>query len=279
MALYKDPVSAIFAAIQAQNSLVLVPGEYTFGQPVAIPAPTGDYNTEIELTATSPASPYEGAVTIQYRRLDLADLATFLPQPIRAHGIATMADVANVLNANFGFAFVSSDLVAGPVNSLTNDYGDITITAAANSKFVIGSVTLSFAKGGIDIDTVMQQKQLPGLIYPAPDETKSYGQTYSYWRDFTAHEAALSAITVGASDLTTVASALTAVTTHNWVTNANARYSLLGASVIYNGLAAGRTDANQSYQNVLIIALGAGSLGYSGRLVMHYGLISDGIEE
>lgn len=279
MPLYKDPVSAIFAAIQEQNNLVLVPNEYTLSNPTAILAPEGDYNTEITLTAASPSSPYEGSVVIQYRRLDLADLATFLPQPIRANGIATMNDVADVLNKQFGFAFVHSDLVAGNVTSLTNDNGDITIVAAANSKFVIGQVTLSFIKGDIDIDQVMEQKVLPGLLYPAADETKSYGQTYSYWRDFTSQKALLENLIAGESSPANVAAALTAVTNHQWVTVGNARYSLQGAVIAYNGITEGRTDVNPSYERVMIVTLGAACLGYSGKLVLHYGLASDGIEE
>lgn len=278
MALYLNPLEAIYKAIETQNKLTLARDEYAFGTPTVIEVPDGSVNTEIVVTASTPRSPYEGSVTVQYRRLNLGDLQRFLPLPIRANGIVTTADVISVLNANFGMALTAQDLVQETITSLTDDVGQITLTAKPDSLGWIGSVVLDFVKGNININTALATKYLPGLIYPALDETKPYGELYSYWRDFTSKTAELDSVTVENQNLEAVKTALIAVTTHPWVTNAAGRYSLQGATITYAGVTTGRTDVNaHDYGKVVILDLGAGSLGYSGRLVLHYGVPPDGL--
>lgn len=276
MALYKQPLVAIFEALSSQNNLALVQSEYTIGVPTPYIDPEGVLNTELVITA-GVTSPYEGAATVRYTRNDLAALDMLLPQPIRAHDITSVADVIAVLNKQFGLNLQTEDLVAGAVNSLTNDNGDITLTAQANSLGWIGSVTLSFAKGGYDIDTTMTVKNLDGLLYPSRDETKAYAEMYSYWRDFSAQTDKLEPYVVGSSDFTDLAAALTAVTGDAWQTSGAHRYSLAGATVVYNGTTAPRMDANQQYNAVLVVQLSTSNLGYSGKLYCHYGAPDDGV--
>lgn len=276
MALYKDPLDAVFAAIQAQNGVALVRDEYTLSTPTVYEDdPTGVLNTQIVVTAATPRSPYEGSVAVQYTRLNLADLAHLLPQPIRANGIATIANVITALNTNHGMNFQASDLVQGPVTGLVDGAGDITLTAEANSYGWIGEVTLSFVKGSIDIATATTVKNLPGLMYPARDESKPYGELYSYWRDFTPQTTALDTITLETTDFTALASALTAVTGNAWSPNVAGRYSLLGATIAAVGLTADNPLTNPDYLKAVVVTLGEGSLGYSGQLILHYGTRTD----
>ena len=276
MALYKDPLDAVFAAIQAQNGVALVRDEYTLSTPTVYEDdPTGVLNTQIVVTAATPRSPYEGSVAVQYTRLNLADLAHLLPQPIRANGITTIANVITALNTNHGMNFQASDLVQGPVTGLVDGAGDITLTAEANSYGWIGEVTLSFVKGSIDIATATTVKNLPGLMYPARDESKPYGELYSYWRDFTPQTTALDAITLETTDFTTLAAALTAVTGNAWSANVAGRYSLLGATIAAVGLTADNPLTNPDYLKAVVVTLGEGSLGYSGQLILHYGTRTD----
>lgn len=271
MSLYKDPVDTIFKTAEKQNKVTLVRADYIMGDPVAYIDPNGVTNTEITLTARSNATAYEGAATLYYRRLDLADLAKFLPTPILAHGVATVADAAAALNTYYGLNFIVGDLVQGAV-SLTNDVGEVTLTATDTSKGWIGTVTLQFARGNIPIDSAVTNKVLDGVLYPNRDETKSFGEMYSYWRDFTDETVTLEGITTATTDFTALATMLTRVTKDTWQPSIASRFSLLGASVTYNGLTSGALRSNQTRGYVCIIQLGVGSLGLSGELMLHYGL-------
>lgn len=271
MSLYKDPVDTIFKTAELQNKVTLVRADYLMSEPAPYIDPNGLTNTSITLTSRSNATAYEGEATLYYRRLDLADLARFLPSPILGHGIATIADVTAVLNTYYGLNFQAGDLVQGPV-SLTNDVGQCTLTAIDNSKGWIGTVTLNLARGNIPIDTAVINKTLDGVMYPNRDETKPFGEMDSYWRDFTDQQTVLAAQTVQTTDFAPLAAALTAVTKNTWQATIAARYSLLGAQVMYNGLTTGEPRSNQTRGYVCVVKLGVGSLGLSGELFLHYGI-------
>lgn len=272
MSLYKNPLEAIYAAVEAQNNITLVRDEYTMSVPVAYVDPLGQTNTSITISAISPRSPYDGSVTVHYTRLDLAILANYLPSPLRGHGLTTILAVQTLLNKNYGLNFQTTDLEQGPVTTLVSDQGSVTLTAAENSLGWIGTVDLDFVKGDYDINAVVTVKDLPGMVYPARDESKPFGEFYSYWRDFTAYQSTLTPLTVQGNDLETIRGVLATETKAAWVTNANGRYSLLGASIFYNGPVAGYPRSNPAYGYVLVVDLGVGSLGFSGQLILHYGL-------
>ena len=112
---------------------------------------------------------------------------------------------------------------------------------------------------------------LPGLYYPEQDVTKPFGRMYSYWRSFTSVQAALSGIqTTSGADLVALKDALVAVTGDPWVVSGESRYSLAGATFVYNGPTSGNTDLNTSYNHGMIVNLSASCLGLSGSLNIHY---------
>lgn len=269
--LFPAPLDAILAAIKAQNGVDLVRAQYLFSNPIAVANPNGN-NTEITVTANSPESPYTGSVTVNYRRLDLANLATLLPLPLKFSGITTVAQAATALNAMFGLNFVmADDLVAGDLNVAVDGSGTLTLTAKANSLGWIGTVDLPFVLGNLPLATIITQPSLPGLLYPNRDVSKPFGEMYSYWRDFTAQSTALAGITTSAPDLAALAALLQQNTTHAWTAAASGRYSVKDAVVTYNGDTAGRTDCNTAYLKVCIVTLDpTASLGYSGQLFLHY---------
>lgn len=271
MSLYKDPLEAIFKAAETQNKITLKRDQYVLGDPVLYVDPTGKTNTEIVMTARSPASPYEGSAPLHYSRLDLASLATYLPSPILGHGIATITDALTLLNKNYGLNFVVADLVAGNT-ALVNDVGVVTLTAMEKSLGWYGTVDLIFARGNIDINTAVTVKSIPGMVYPSRDESKPFGEMETYWRDFTGHETVLDAQTPAAFDLAALKGVLTTVTGKTWVDTVAGRYSLMGAKVTYSGLTSGYPRSNQDRGYVVVIELGVGSLGLSGDLILHYGL-------
>lgn len=271
MSLYKDPLEAIFKAAETQNNITLKRDQYTLSQPAVYVDSTGKTNTEITLTARSPASPYEGSVIMHYRRLDLATLTSYLPSPILGHNLATINDVIALMNKNYGLNFVTADLVPGNI-SLTNDVGVVTLTAQPNSLGWIGTVDLIFGRGSIDINTVITVKSIQGMVYPNRDETKPFGEMETYWRDFTAHAAVLDAQSPETFDLEAIRTVLAAVTGKAWVSQATGRYSLMGATVTYCGLTTGFPRANTDRGFICVVQLGVGSLGLSGDLFLHYGL-------
>lgn len=285
MSLYPRPMDAILGAIASQDGVTLVESQYTFSTPTPYVDPNGQTNTQLTITAIEPDSPYQGSTPVYYKRLDLADLAKLLPQPIQGHGWATVADFWAVLNTNFGLNFVTGDLNdTDPLSIAADGSGNVTLTAQANSLGWIGTTNISFVKGGYDLSSSVTTTVLPGLVYPTRDETKPYGELYSYWMDFTTYQTDLSALTTASTDLTQVATDLSTVSGNTWVTNAAARYSLQNATVAYNGTVAAfvpidgeQATPNPSYTNVLVIKLDStASLGYSGYLFLHYGRIDDG---
>lgn len=287
MSLYPRPMDAILGAIASQNGgVTLVEAQYTFGAPTPWTDPSGQTNTQLSITAIQPDSPYQGTVVVNYKRLNLADLANLLPTPIQGHGWTTVADFWAVLNTNFGLNFVAGDLNDTDALVIGSDgSGTVTLTAQANSMGWIGTVTLPFIKGNYDLAASVTTTTLPGLVYPTRDETKPFGELYSYWMDFTAYQTDFSAVTTATTDLTQVAADLATVSGNAWTfTGGAARYSMQNATVAYNGavsaftpLADEQATPNPSYQNVLVIQLDPTySLGYSGYLFLHYGRLNDG---
>lgn len=272
MALYKDPVDTIFTTAENLNKVTLVREHYALGNPAEWVDPQGLTNTQISITATSQLSAYEGTQTLYYTRLNLADLSKFLPNPVLGYNLTTVAQVAQLLNTNYGLNFAANDLVAGPVATV-DDVGTVELTASATSKGWFGTVTINLARGNIPIDTAVTNKTIDGVLYPNRDETKAFGEMETYWRDFSSREADLTTITAEVPNLALVASILTENTGNAWVSGSSGRYSLQNATVLYNGGTIGYPRSNQTRGYVLVIRLGNGSLGLSGDLFLHYGLI------
>lgn len=271
MSLYKDPVEAIYKAAETLNKVTLARDEYTLGDPVEFIDPNGITNTKITIAAKSITSAYEGVATVSYRRLDLADLVRYLPTPILGYNITSVADVITVLNTYYGLNFLTSDLVAGPV-TLVGDTGEVTLTAQANSKGWIGEGVLQLARGNIPIDSAIRNKTLNGVLYPNRDASKPFGEMATYWRDFTNEKPTLDLVTTETTDFTALAGVLNAVTGNAWQSTTAGRYSLLGATVLFNGLTKDYPRSNQTRGYVCVIQLGVGSLGLSGDLFLHYGI-------
>ena len=282
MSLYPAPLTAILGAIAAQNKgVTLDPSLYTFGAPTPYADPQGATNTSMLITVAEVTSPYQGAQTVYYTRLNLADLAILLPQPIPGNGWTTVADFWAVLNANYGLNFVAGDLNDTDALTIASDgSGSVTLKAQPNSMGWIGQVTLSFVAGNYNLATTVTGTALQGLLYPNQDTSKPFGELYSYWRDMTTWQSDLQNLPIGNPDLTQLATDLTNCTGNAWSNMASGRYSLLGATVVYNGTTKAFTPLsgtlmtpNPGYTYVVVIQLGAGSLGYSGYLFLHYGLI------
>lgn len=273
---YNDPIDDILNAMSLQNGGVsLVKGQYTFGDPAVLNPAEGIANTSIVVTALVPASPYQGPVTVKYRRLDLADIANLVPIDLPSDNIATTMDVATLLNTTYGFNFTSDDIESSPV-SLTDGVGTATLVAKALSKGWVGTVDIALNKGGYAIDEYVTNRVLPGLFYPDVDPTKPLATMYSYWRDFSANKTDLTAVATGTANLQTIHDVLLANTSNDWLMSGVGRFSLEGATVSYNGPTSNYQRANTTmYTSVCVVDLSASCQGYSGQLFLHYGNPND----
>lgn len=270
MSLYTRPLTAILARLNSANGLALVENQYTYSAPSPSTAGGGTTNTKLTITAIVPDSPYQGPVDIYYQRLSLADLVGWLPSVIRCNALTTTLDFIHYLNSTFGLNFEDTDVVNAPLSGLTDGAGAVTLQAQTNSMGWIGSGTFQIVKGNYKLEDFVTVTAFPGLMYPVRDETRPFAETYSYWRDFTDYHDQLVGLTTESTDLTAVASALTGVTGSSWVTAGTGRYSLEGATVVYNG--ATTSDYNQSFLSVIKVQLDTTkNQGYAGNLIMHYG--------
>lgn len=288
MALFPDPLTSIYAAIQTQNGITLDPTQYGLSNPTPFTDPSGLTNTQLTLSPNTVQSPYVGSVTVSYFRWLLSDLLKQLPLPLKFNGLTTALTMAQAMNTYFGTNFTAADIVDAPVTVNEDGSGTLTLTAQANSLGWVGTVNLPFILGNFNLATAITTTALNGLLYPERDETKPYGEAYSYWRDFSASQATLVTHTTADTDLTDVANALSlaAGSGVTWVLTGASRYSLAAASITYNGTTAaypldssGNEQVNTAYSNVMTVLLDpVQCTGYSGTLIMHYNVPgSDGI--
>lgn len=274
MALYDDALKVILAEIKERSGVDLVEGEYLFSDPVAVPDAGDGNNTTLVITAKDVTSTYDGAVTMTYRRRQLSDLNILVPSLLKEVGLTTTLGVAQRLNQRFGTAFTAEDIVDGPLDGFTGT-GDVTIVAEPLSRYWVGQVTFQVQPGRYPLADSIQVTNLPGLPYPNQDLAKVFGEMYSYWRSFTAQNEVLKDLTTETTDLTPVKNALAAITGDQWFLVGQSRYSLNGATILYNGATTGNEKLNTDYANGMIIQLSADCLGLSGVLYLHYNLPLD----
>lgn len=270
MALYPDPLDSILGSIKSlNNGTELGRNEYIFDAPVAITPEAGGINTSLRISQKDSTSPYAGEVTVKHIRLNLADLLILVPAEVRCSGIVNTVQFASELNRMYGTNIGVDDIEN---NGLLLDAGtgDITLVAKPTSHAWIGSVTFHVTPGRYKLGDYLLDDTLDGLNYPDPYEGKAFGNAYAYWRNFSAQQAALDAITVGTPDWNAIKDVLIANTGDAWVTTGNARYSLEGATVLYVGAVAGYPELNQTYAKAVVVKLAAACLGLSGRMFLHY---------
>lgn len=273
MSLYPLPIPAILDNIEELNTdVVLDQADYNFSAPVAV-APDGTgTNTTMNISAKGVSSAFAGDVTVRHIRLNLADLITLVGDTIETNGITSTMVLANQLNVIYGTRFTTDDIVDTPV-ALVNGAGQVLLEAKPTSHGWIGQVTFNIVPGRYDLSKVVTSTTLNGLNYPDPYENKPFGNSYSYWRDFSAQHALLDALHTGESgDLVNVKDVLVAITGDGWVTTGNSRYSLDGAEILFVGDTVDYPEMNQKYARGVVVKLGTACLGLSGRMFLQYNL-------
>lgn len=270
MSLYPDPLDSILASIKSTSSIDLIKTEYTFGTPTPVDVDAKGTNTTLLITAKDVNSTYDGAVTVRYTRLDLADIPTLIGgNAIQIPTPTTTLDVATALNTLYGTNFTTDDIESSPV-TLSGDATDVTLTAKSTSLGWIGNVVFSVSEGRYLLYKEVTDVNLSGLSYADPYQSKPFGSSLTYHLDFSAQFAAVSILTVNNLDLGSLAQVMTAITGSTWVTDVAGRYSLKGTTGVFQGKTVDYPEANDSYDNVFVALLGTDCQGFSGRIFLHY---------
>lgn len=267
MALYKTPKAAILGAIYALNGVTLVESEYDYGQPVAVATDPDGTNTTITVTANSELSTFDGDMTVRYIRLPLSELTVLVPSTIQLPTVTSTLEFALAFNKVYGTSFTADDIEDTPV-ALTDGTGPVTLVAKPLSLGWLGSVTFNVIPGRFPLTGLTTV--LPGLNFPDPYENKPFGWAYSYWRDFTLAESLLEPVVVNNPDWVNIRDALIQITGDAWVLNGPTKFSLDGATALYNGPVSGAAHGNDRYDQLLVVQLGAACQNLSGRLFLHY---------
>lgn len=278
--IYKDPLDSILASIKTLNNVDLVKAEYTYGVPVAVEEDGAGTNTTILITSKDLQSTYDGQVTVRYRRLKLSDLPILVPLSIKVNLPTNTFQVAQRLNQLYGLKFTEDDIESTPIDlSGTAGVGTVTLVAKSTSLAWLGSVVVNVARGAIPIGDTILVTNLPGLYMPNRDDTKPYGEVYSIFRDLSPYAEGMRLLALGTGSLQDLATILTSASGDPWVTSGASRYSLDGATIVYNDIVSGDPRLKTNYERAVIVNLSTNlSLGLSGSLLLHYNL-PDGFDD
>lgn len=272
MSLYSDPLQEILKSIKDTNNVTLVQGEYNYSDPAEVSIPNGN-NAQFTISAKDQQSTYAGSVGVTVKRLPLSDLNSLITPKVRVYLPQTTLDIALAMNDAFGLNFSANDIAIYDLVELVDGAGVVTLQAAETSLNWIGSVDVAVEVGNIPLGDFLTTRNLNGIDYPAQISTRIFAKMYSYWRNFSAQQAALEQVQVGTGQLEILKGALTAITGDQWITATSGRWSLLNATVTYAGSTAGDDRFNQKYQKALVVALDQQSaLGLAGDLIIHYNL-------
>lgn len=292
MSKYQWPAAAaLLDAINTANGTAITAADISYSNPQVISGGmwqgvASDRNTAVRVTGISVN--YGGNKVIQYNRKDLAQIANIPGFKMAVYGINTVWDLIPYFAYWTGIKFSQSDLQNTAVSLNSDGTGSITMSAAANSLGWINSVTFNVTKGGIGIDTAVQNAALTGLNYPvsdaaAPPASATYGPVYTYPYDFSANTSTYltwtpGVLTQGQAD--TLVAALKGLDVGagaalwNDVASGNTGYTawnLTGATIVSNGLNNPNTmPTNPAYKYVMVLQLRSDVTVPSGLLYLHY---------
>lgn len=268
--------------INAANGTSYTTADVTFG----VPSPSQgswqggvtDRNTVVRLTAVE-GGLYEGTAQVAYDRLSLNDLPKVKGWKAIQTNPTTIHNLLPYLKYFTGVDLTPADVEDGGFTSNGDNTYAGTLTAKAGSIGWIGSTPVTVYPGGVRLDDVIEEDNLPGLNYPTALDTDIYGQFYLYSYDFTPNYNTFVDLEEDAelagAELTAVVAAIKAVDIGSgkdlWTADAGtAQWSLGGATVVRNGLNGSDLPTNPSYKYVLVIRPRSGMNTPAGDLYLHY---------
>lgn len=273
----------LLAITNAANSTSFTLADVDFGTPQVLSGTwqgnTTTKNTGVKITAKAGGS-YQGKQSVAFDRLKLNDLAAvnFPGLTLTGYGVTSAHGLIPWLSYWNGLHFTTDDIE----DSALTDNGDgtrtVTLTAKAGSLGWYGSVALTVKSGGAALNTLVTNTDLNGLNYPTASDQDTYAQMYMYPYDFTPYFntlALLNAGQVNAGTVTDLANAFKAVDLSSGKTlwngsEVSTAWSLVGASVVSNGLNNTGLPTNPAYKYVCVIQLRPDVTIPAGYLYLHY---------
>jgi hypothetical protein len=285
MSFQQPTLDDLLQLINTNNTLTLKSTDITWSKPQVVAGSWREQatlkNTAARVTA-DPASAFQGSVTQLYDRLKLSDLASFAG--FRVLGPATATAVHELLTSiayTTGLRFTTDDLENLSITT-ENSKRYAVLSAKPTSLGWIGSLKTEVIPGGVQLDTVVTQPVLPGLLYPNPEAvpgTDTMGSVYLYGYDFTAYYPDINGLIPGPlalADATKMVAMLKAVDVSAgktlWTTDpAATAWSLDGAVITRNGLNNTATlPTNPAYKYVLGIQPKSTLTSPKGVMYLHY---------
>ncbi|MNF82720.1 hypothetical protein D3C85_249470 [compost metagenome] len=276
-------VEDFLAAINTANSTAFTAADVVIGTPQVVEGTwqgqVTTHNTALRLTAKA-GGQYQGTKVLTFDRLKLNELtAAHIPGfRISAYNKDSVHDLIPMIAYWTGIHFTTDDLIDNPLT----DNGDNTWTAILSAKpgsiGWIGNVSVIVKKGSAPINEMVQVTSLPGLNYPTPLDTDTYGQLYLYGYDFTSYFTQVQALAPGvinstqADELVTMLKAVDISAGKALWTNTpgGTAWNLSGATVVSNGLNSVSLPTNPAYKYVLALQLDPAVLTPAGVMYLHY---------
>lgn len=182
--------------------------------------------------------------------------------------IATAHDILAALNDRFDLKILPEDLEDTPRSG-----NALTLTAEPLSHEWRGNAVIQL-KPAVQLNTVLTNTQLDGLLYPDHQSDLTVGQAYIYSRDIdcTHIKKFLSLLAVGIDvDDTALAEELNKAVPETWIASESAApFNLHGATVVFDGDPKDLPGANTAFTHVVSVQLTDLCTNFRGALNLHF---------
>lgn len=151
--------------LNAENGTTFTFNDVMFSNPVVITNPLTFRNTKVAINAKA-GGQYFGTKVVDYHRIDVAVL--FKPQYRRVVGVGVelSTDLVPILNARFGLALETGDIIAEPIDTTTLPV-TYRLKMAPNCYAFIGEVDLDLIQDLPDLNDLITVDLLDGFHYPS----------------------------------------------------------------------------------------------------------------
>lgn len=243
--------------------------ELTFNDvDISLPEVVSVDGRDSSVVLTSKLKDDEGSqVEVFYHRRPLADYIKD-DNTFGDEDVASAHDILTAINDRFGLNILPEDLEDTPRSG-----NAMTLTAEPLSHEWRGDVVIQL-KPAVQLNTVITNTELDGLLYPDHQDMLTVGQAYIYSRDidFNHVKKFLNLLAVGVDlDDTALAQQVNKCVPELWVSqDSPAPYNLRDASVVFTGDPKDRIGANTAFSQVVSIELSDKCTNFRGVLNLHF---------
>lgn len=164
----KSPEQIIVDLINYDNDTNLLPHLLTFSKPLPR---TGSSNTHLIATAI-PSAHYTGSVTLDYNRINFADVPGARSINISIGTATQISDLIPQINRKYRLNLTPEDYINFQLPRFNSDDDEesqpFSLVAAPDSLIFINSVVLNIIKDGIYLSSVITKRILNGIMYTQP---------------------------------------------------------------------------------------------------------------